>query len=329
MGGSGAGTLMTSPQTIGPVERALWLRGVTPFTGLRARHLAALGQLMREEIVPAGQAVRPLGAPWHTVRLLAEGRLRASGEDGAALVVDAPQVIGLIEQLAGRELRARLVADSDVTILTIDRAAMLHLLEEEFAVVLQVRQALGRSLAAWQQQRGDWGPAVVPSAPAAPTADLDRFVERMLVLHRAPMLRAFGVAVLAGLLRDEPAQRLAAGDTLFAAGAAAERMFVVAEGRIEGMAPGGGSVRAEAGSVLGENEALIGMPYAYTAVCATPAAVLALDPRAIWDAAEDHFHVARALLAASARQLLRLEQRVVAGFDPPPDASQRSGQEAS
>jgi CRP-like cAMP-binding protein len=319
---------MTSPQTIGPVERALWLRGVTPFTGLRARHLAALGQLMREEIVSAGQAVRPLGAPWDNVRLLAEGRLRASGEDGAEVVADAPQVIGLIEQLAGRELRARLVADSDVTILTIDRAAMLHLLEEEFSVVLQMRHALGHTLAAWQQARGDWTPSAVPAMPAAPSADLDRFVERMLVLHRAPMLRAFGVAVLAGLLRDEPAQRLAVGDTLFAAGAAAERMFVVAEGCVVGTAPDGASFRAESGCVLGENEALIGIPHAYTAVCATPAAVLALDPRAIWDAAEDHFHVARALLTACARHLLRLEQRVVAGFDAPTDASQESVQEA-
>jgi CRP-like cAMP-binding protein len=312
---------MTSPQTIGPVERALWLRGATPFTGLRARHLAALGRLMDEEIVSAGQAIRPPGAPWRSIRLLAEGRLRVSGEDGAEVIVEAPQVIGLIEQLAGRELRARLVAESDVTILTLDGAVLHDLLEEEFALVMQVRHALGHALAAWQQARGDWAPAAVPDAAAAPAADLERFVDRLLVLHRAPMLRAFGVAVLASLLRDEPARRLAEGDTLFAAGAAAERLFVVAEGEVVGTAPDGSTFRVGPGTLLGENEALIGMPFAHTAVCATPAAVLALDPRAIWDAAEDHFHVARTLLAASARHLLRLEQRVVAAFDPPPQPS--------
>ncbi len=310
-----------TPDTIGPVERALWLRGVVPFTALRAGQVAALARLAGEEIASAGRTVRPFGGPLRRVRLLAEGHLIVRGADGAQTVVEAPSVIGLVELLAGRELRAGLVAESDVTLLTLDGARVLDLLEEEFALVVQIRHALGRAIAAHQQARNDWTPAGPLEAPPGPPADLDQFVERMLVLHRAPMLRAFGVAVLATLLRDEPAARLAAGDSLFAAGAAAERLFVVADGVVVGTAPDGASFSAGVGTVLGENEALVGVPYAYSAACAGPAAVLALDPQAIWDAAEDHFHVARAVLAAAARHLLRLEPGLVAAFTPPSDTA--------
>lgn len=309
---------MTTPETIGPVERTLWLRGVAPFTGLRARLLAALAQLMREEIVRAGHPVRPVGRVSRSVRLLMDGRLEIQGEGGARGELEAPQVIGLTELLAGRERRAGLVAATDVTILTISGAAFFDLLEEEFALVLQLRQALGQAIAAAQEARHDWAPEPVLDLPAAPHPELERFVDRMLALHAVPMLRAFGVAVLAALLRDEPARRLQAGATLFAAGDAAERLIVISEGTVVGTAPDGATFRAGAGAILGDNEALTGLPHACTVRCETPVAVIALDAREIWDAAEDHFHVARALLGFSARRLLRLEHAAVASLAPPP-----------
>jgi len=305
---------MTTPETIGPVERALWLRAVWPFTSLRARPLAALARLMREDVVPAGGAIVPVGRGARSVRLLVEGRLRARGTGEANDVLEAPQVIGLTEMLAGRELRVALAAETDATILTIPGAAFLDLLEEEFVLVQQIRQAFGRAVADAQEARGDWVPDELPEASSAPHPDLERFVDRMLALHRVPMLRECGVAVLATLLRDEPVRQLAAGDTLFAAGSAAERIAVIADGAVVGTAASGATFRAGPGTMLGDNEALTGVPYAYTAVCEAPAAVIALDPRDIWDAADDHFHVARAVLAASARRLLRLQGRPVAAL---------------
>jgi CRP-like cAMP-binding protein len=308
---------VTNPNTIGPVERALWLRGVPPFTGLRARLLAALAQLMREDIVRAGRSVRPVGRVSRSVRFLMEGRVQVRGERGTQAVLEAPQVIGLTELLAARELRAGLVAETDVTMLTIAGGAFLDLLEEEFALVLQLRQALGQALAAAQAARHDWAPEPVLGVPAAPDPDLERFIDRMLALDAVPMLRAFGVAVLAALLRDEPARRLAAGETVFAAGDAAEHVIVIGDGTVAGAAPDGASFRAGPGTVLGDNEALTGLPHACTVRCETAVAVIALDRREIWDAAEDHFHVARALLSACARRLLRLADPPVARLAPP------------
>ena len=89
---------------------------------------------------------------------------------------------------------------------------------------------------------------------------------------------------------------------------------MIADGAVVGTTASGATFRAGPGTMLGDNEALTGVPYAYTAVCEAPAAVIALDPRDIWDAADDHFHVARAVLAASARRLLRLQGRPVAAL---------------
>ena len=322
---------MTAPETLGPVERALFLRSVPPFTGLRARPLAALAQLTREEIVPAGAAIVPLGRGARSVRFLVEGRLRARGAGDTTDVLEAPLVIGLPELLAGREVRLALAADADATILTIAGAALFDLLEEDFTLVRELRRELGEALAAAREARGDWAPDQLPEAAPAPVQDLGRFVDRMLVLHRVPMLRDFGVAVLATLLRDEPVRRLAAGETLFTAGEAAEHIAVIAEGVVVGTPANGAAFRAGAGTMLGDNEALIGAPYAYTAVCEEPAAIIALDPREIWDAADDHFHVARALLAACARSLLRLQGGPAGRVDAvaPPDPVPKPSPEVS
>jgi CRP-like cAMP-binding protein len=261
--------------------------------------------------------VRPLGRVSRSVRLLMEGRLQVRGERGAQAVLEAPQVVGLTELLAGRELRTGMVAETDVTILTVNGAALFDLLEEEFALVLQLYQSIGRAVAAGQAARGDWSPHPALDLPAAPHPDLERFVDRMLALHTVPLLRDFGVAVLAALLRDERARHLTAGETIFTAGDAADRVVVVADGVVVGTAPDGATFRTGAGAMLGDNEALSGLPYACSVRCETATAIIALDPREIWDAAEDHFHVARALLRAAARRLLRLEGALVASIAPP------------
>jgi CRP-like cAMP-binding protein len=319
---------VTAPQTIGPVERALWLRSAPPFTGLRARLLAALAQLTHEDLVRAGRSVRPLGRVSRSVRFLMDGRLRAHVEGGATQVLEAPQVIGLTELLAGRDLRAGLTADTDVTILTVGGAQMIDLLEEEFTLVTQVRRGLGRALAAAQAARADWAPEAAAAPPPAPHPDLDQFVDRMLALHNVPLLRRFGVAVLATLLRDEAACRLAAGDIIFRCGDAADRLVVIGDGRVVGTMPDGRTFGAGPGVLLGDNEALTALPYACTVAAETAATIIALDPRVIWDAAEDHFHVARALLGDCARRLLRLEGGLIGSVDalvaPPPTRPQEA-----
>ena len=321
--------MMPEPQTIGPVERALWWRAAAPFTQVPPPLVAELARRSREEVVRSGGIVGPAGGRARRVQLLAEGRLVARDGRGGSAELGAPQVIGLIELLAGAAPRGALMADGEATILSIDGGALLDLLEDEFTLVTQVRQALGRCLAAWQRARGDWRPEAPLASDDAAPADLSRFVDRLLALQRAPLLRDFGVAVLATVLREEIAERHPAGAALFAAGDRAERILLIGAGTVVATGPDGRELELGAGHLLGDNDALLGAPHAYGAVCATPATLIALDPQAIWDAAEDHAHVARALLRSAARQLLRLQPTAIATFEAPNASPPAAGQEES
>jgi CRP-like cAMP-binding protein len=296
--------------TVGPMERALALRSLPLFRSLRGRELAMLAQLVREHVMPAGTVLHPAGAAVRAVHLLIEGRVR---EEHAGQVVarrEAPEAIGLVELLAAAPAHASATAETRMTALVIDRAALLDVLEEQFPLLLQLRAVLGREIAARQVELGRFdSPAPAGPAEAPPRLpDTPDLVDCLLCLQRAAELRGLGVAVLAALVRDERATRLPAGERIFAAGEEARRFIVVAEGSVvctppESAAP----FRAGPGDLIGHNAALTGLPYPYTAVTETPVATIGIDAQVFWDVAEDHFHVALRALSMCAARLLWLE----------------------
>jgi CRP-like cAMP-binding protein len=244
------------------------------------------------------------------VRLLTSGgvRLRRGAQHVGRL--DAPAPLGLLELLAGLAAGSTAVADEPTTSLLIDDAALLDVLEDDIGLVIHLRTALGRLLAAREAELGapSLAAPALPAAPEAPPPSEPSFVDRLLWLQRAPALRRLGVAVLAAMLRDARDVRLAAGDTLFEAGTTATELYVVTHGTLEGRAAADASpLRIGAGAILAENAALAGVPHAFTAVATAPALLLAISGHAFWDIAEDHIDVGQATLAACARRLLQLD----------------------
>ncbi len=312
--------------TVGPVERALALRSLPLFRGLQPREVSMLAQLLREDVVPPGQVLQSAGRRIDAVHLLTDGRVRLQRDGVAGVALEAPAALGLIELLAGEPAHLTAIADSDVNALTIDRGALLDVLEDQFSVVLHLRAALGRQIAARQAELGryDLPRAGEPIAPATiASAPLD-IVESLLWLEQVPELRALGVAVLAALLGQEPTVRFAAGEALLEAGTEASRLVVLVEGAVvctpaDGAAP----FRAAHGDVLGCDAVLAGLVHPYSAVAETPGVAIPIDAQVFWDLAEDHFHVARAALAMSARRLLWLDEQQPDG--PPAIARDESG----
>lgn len=297
--------------TVGPVERALALRSLPLFRGLPARDLSVLAQLLREHVVPRGRALQSAGKRVDAVHLLTDGRVRLQ-RDGAPIVsLDAPVALGLIELLAGEPARLTAIAETNVTSLVIDRSALLDVLEDQFPLVLHLRTALGRQIAARQAEMGRYDlPRIQsPLEPAAiGTVALD-LVESLLWLEQFPELRRLGVAVLAALLGEEPTVRFAAGERLFEAGAEAERFMVIVEGSVVCTSDAGATFRAGPGDVLGRDAVLAGLAHAYSAEAATAGFAIPIAAQAFWDLAEDNFHVASAALSMSARRLLWLEEQ--------------------
>jgi len=306
---------MAAVQTIGPIERAVLLRALPIFDGVRTGQLAALAQLTDERTAYAGQVLLAAGARVPGLAVLIDGAARVERNGSPPARVEAPYGLGVPELLAGRRSDTTITAETPATILAIDAAVWWDVLEEDFSLVVHVRRSLGRAHALQAAACGAYD-VTPPEAPIAaalkPATDVPEMVDRLLHLHRVAALRPFGVAVLAALLGGETERRVASGDALFRAGDEASHVLVVAGGEVECTAPDGTTpLRVGPGAMLGENTALTGLVHAHDAVAVSDAMVLAIDAHRLWDVAEDHFHVARALLAQAARRLLALEPGAV------------------
>ena len=301
-----------SESTVGPVERALALRSVPLFHGLRAPQLAILAQHMREDIAPRGSVLQRAGDRVRAAYLLSDGRVREQGEGDRLASLDPPQVLGLMPLLAGQPTDTTAIAETDVSALVIDGAVLFDVLEEHFSLLLHIAQVLGRQIADLEKELACYEPPTggAPPEPRGAATDSFDLVQCLLCLQGAPELRELGVAVLAALVREHGAVRLDAGRELFAAGAPANAFFVLLNGEMDCTpSTDQGRFRAGPGDVLGRDAALAGLPYPYSAVAAGPAAAIRIETQVFWDVAEDHFHVARAALAMVARRLLWLEGR--------------------
>jgi CRP-like cAMP-binding protein len=298
--------------TVGPVERALALRSLPLFRGLPARQIALLAQLAREYGAPRNTVLHIAGQPVRAVYLLIEGRLRQLRDGTVLAPLEAPGALGLMEVLSGEAARTSAIAETDVTALVIDTAALLDVLEDHFPLLLHLCGVFGGQITDLETQLG-WYETVTadPSGmPADPPPDGLDLVDSLMHLQRVADLRPLGVVVLAGLLRDAQSLRLEAGGELFAAGARAERLIVLVRGEVTCTpAAPHRPFRIGPGQILGRDAALAGLPYSYRAVARTAVVAIGIDARVFWDLAEDHFHVGLAALAMGARRVLQLEDR--------------------
>lgn len=306
---------MASIQTTGPMERALLLRRLPLFEGMRTAHLVALARVAEEQSLRAGTVVQAGGKPPRAARVLLDGSVRVERGGQTVARLEAPQALGLLDLLAEQPSATRIVAELPVTLLVIEGAVWWDVLEDDFALVMRLRAALGCVLAEHAAARGEFDLVPGTGSPDAGPVPEDP-VDQLRRLHRVPLLRPFGVAVLAALLRGAAETRpVTAGVPLLRAGAPAERLFVLTAGRAECRRPGAVPVSAGPGAVLGANAALSGLPHADDVIATSPLVATGIDVQRLWDLAEDHFHVARALLAQAARRLLQLDA-TLAGSGP-------------
>lgn len=297
---------MNAPFTIGPMERAVHLRTLPLFDAMRTAQVVGLAQLAEERQLAAGRVLQERGRAVRGLAVLLDGVVRVEREGADPVLIEAPHPIGVLELLADQPSPTRLIAARPLSLLVLDASRWWDVLEEEFAIVVQLRAALGRALAA--RQSLDLVDRAAPAGDDGDDAAASDPVGQLLRLYRVPLLRAFGVAVLDALVRGgEPPRTYAAGATLFRPGDRAEHLLAVTRGTIACRAADGSAACAETGALLGANAALSGLPQAHEARAATASAAVALDARRVWDLAEDHFHVARALLAHAARRLVALD----------------------
>jgi len=296
---------------VGPIERALHLRSLAMFEGLPSREIALTSQLMTEERYARGTVLSQEGMPPAKFGLLVAGRVRNERGGRILGIAEPSRLVGLSGVLGGRPASVKSVAETNVTLLSIDAQDFLDVLEDRFAVFQQLRKSYAANVASLQRKLGVFrtsGP--VNENPTSPPAGKLSIVEQLIFLQKTSVFRGIPINVVAHLLRDEHELRAEAGQTLWRDGDPSSLVIAIVSGRVqcggEGVA---GAFVAGPGYVLGADAGLGEIPYSYDAVTATPVVAVCVKASALTDFMEDHFELGRRSLEHFAREEVRLLER--------------------
>jgi CRP-like cAMP-binding protein len=228
--------------------------------------------------------------------------------------------VGLSGILGGRTASVRSVTETPVTLLSIDAQDFLDVLEDQFAVFLQLRSAYAANVVRLQRRLGVFH--TLGPAPALVLPPHDRplgIVEQLLFLRRTRAFRALPINLLAELIRDERELRIPAGEPLWHDGDPGALLIAIVHGQVRCSSQGtqeedgergpSGKFVAGPGYVLGADAAFGGIPYAYDAVAESDVVAVGVSATALTDMIEDHFELGRRSLAHFAQEDVRLQER--------------------
>lgn len=320
----------------GALERTLYLRSLPAFDGLRSTELAVIAQLMRERRCARGTVLYEQDEPHHTLHLIVDGVVRNERDGELVYREKAPTPAGINGLLGGPTASLHGVAETDLSMLEIDGAALLDVLEDQFDVFLNLRRLFAQRVVALQRELGAFRvplPGLVAQLPCF-EGELG-IVERMLCLRRTGVLGDIPINALAQLIRGQQDLELKKGETLWNAGDPGAFLLLLTRGEVV-VAPDEPKAKftATPGFVLGADAAFGGVDYAYKAVVAKDIRAIRIDTSILTDVIEDHFEVGLSTLAHFAREEIRLiEQKARAGLavpsrslnDPPVPVSSGNG----
>lgn len=114
-------------------------------------NLDAIFEIVRqrpEVYLPAGEQLWHIGDPSTGAFVIHDGRVRCTGANGTETVVAPPYILGRLEALAGRPRPYDAVAETDLTMLRIERETFLAVLESHADMGLALLSQLASSLMA-------------------------------------------------------------------------------------------------------------------------------------------------------------------------------------
>lgn len=302
---------MAELSLVGPMERALHMRSLAIFEHLPAREIAVLAQIMKEEYRPAGAILCQDSSSPAQMRLLVDGRVRNEKRGRVLDTQSAPSLVGLSGVLGGRPAAVCSRTETPATLLAIDAGEFLDVLEDRFAVFLELRRFYAAHVSRLQRELRVFRTAEPVDTSAFPPSERPLgVVEQLLCLQRTQAFRGVPLNVLAPLVRDDRELRIGAGETLWRDGDPGALLIVLIHGHVRCGSPDGpGTFVAGPGFVLGADAAFGGVPYAYDAITESPIVAVGVSASRLTDMIEDHFELGRRALAHFAAEEVRLRER--------------------
>ncbi|HEY3120603.1 MAG TPA: cyclic nucleotide-binding domain-containing protein [Vicinamibacteria bacterium] len=296
-------------------ERLLHLKRYPLFIGLPPADLALVAEYGRERFFPKGAVLLREGEPVASVYIVVDGEvsIRRAGRVIGRAARGAG--VGGLGFLARETDGAEAVAEANTLALEWDADAMLELFEDHFSILHHMLRSVCRDLVHLQIKSGcEW----MPQDAARPSSlPLDRpldLVERIFFLRRsAPFLHG-SINALAELSRAVVEMRFDPGTHLWDEGDTGPSVQLIMEGTVRCRASTGCEFTAGAGFPLGVVEAMAELPRWHDAVTETRLVTLQGNVEAMLDVFEDNFDMAMDYLAAMAKALSLISQRVTGTY---------------
>jgi CRP-like cAMP-binding protein len=292
-------------------ERLLHLKRYPLFIGLPPADLALLAESGRERFFPKGAALLREGEPVASVFLVVDGEV--SIRRGGRVIGRAARGAGVggLGFLARDTDGAEAVAEADTLALEWDADAALELFEDHFSILHHMLRSVCRDLVHLQIESGcQWfpqGPLQQSSLPLDRPLDL---VERILFLRKSPPFAHCSINALAELSRAVLEMRFDPGTRLWNEGETGPSVQLIMEGTVRCRASTGCEFTAGAGFPLGAVEAVAELPRWHDAVTETRLVTLQGNVEAMLDVFEDNFDMAMDYMAAMAKALASISQKL-------------------
>jgi CRP-like cAMP-binding protein len=297
---------------VGPLERAAFLRTIGPLAAVDVADLAAFAENARESRYSAGDLILEHGSRVCAYHVVVEGRVRVEGGEHPTPVELGPRgAFGFLSMLCNAEEGIEARALEDTLVLTIEDDVFFDILEDNFAILVNLVRNLARVTLAERRRT----PPDTYLAPAEgllrkkPSDSID-LVERIALIRRpgSPFERA-SLEALARLARATPEIRFRAGETIWRTGDPTDHAIVLVAGEVECLAPDGRTMfRVGPGYPLGNLERFTDDPRWFTARAKTDVLGLRGDTEVFLDLLEDHFDMALDLVTTMARNVLRIRR---------------------
>jgi CRP-like cAMP-binding protein len=289
------------------VSREMFVAAFGPLGEAENWLIERITAVLEERIVRAGEAVYAEGDPPSWIHFMHDGRVRTSRKDGPAWTLQGRWILGIFEGILDVPRVTTAIAETDLQLLRTPTSSWLEMIEDSFdltrgSILVATRSATELELCL----AAPYAPApIVPRIRRAST-----LIEKLTFMLDVPMLRGAGVQALADLASGTQEETFDAGQVVLERGVERDRLVFVVDGEVRADRASPEIVRTYGYAQLVCGAASIG-PWSapWRAVATVPTRTLSVPFEAGFDAIEEHFDLARSVLAAVAthRQLV-LEQ---------------------
>ncbi len=277
-----------------PLQRLMALRQYPGFADADFAELAVLGDNLVDEEHTAGSIVTRAGRV-PGIHMITEGTIEMAGTTWGPR-----ELVGALEAMAGRPIKAPMIATTGVRTLQLSAAELADILEDNLGLLSRVRRSLAQRVLRLRNRQH----AIVATRPARPqvataTTGSMNLVDRLVALrHQRPFANS-RIQALVALAQGSREVQFAAGTVVTREREPANSTLVILDGGLRH-----GARIIGPGDALGMIETLAERPHSETIEAMTPVRALECPNTVLFDVIEDHTELALAIISNLAGEIL-------------------------